>query len=170
MLTHGNQAGGQRHHWLATEIGTGRAIFQWRHAVKNDARTHPVKMRLWPQQNATRRSNRALARLAFAKSVKDIELFLGCTACGLISAGKVADDIYRLTHVFTLGQTMIKRPGLFWPDAQTVHTGIEFHPDGNRFIQVSLFQSRKLFFVMYGSMKMLRGNGRQVSGVKKTFE
>ena len=82
----------------------------------------------------------------------------------------MADDIHRLTNVFALGQAMIKRLSLFRPYAQTVHTGIEFHPDGNRLFQMRLFQRSQLFFVMYGGMKMLRRNRRQISGIKKAFE
>lgn len=74
---------------------------------------------------------------AFAKGIKDSELFLGCAAFWFIRARKMADDIHRLTNVFALGQAMIKRLSLFRPYAQTVHTGIEFHPDGNRLVQLA---------------------------------
>ena len=127
-------------------------------------------MRLWPQQNATRCGNGTLTRFAFAKGIKDSELFLGCATFWFIRARKMADDIHRLTNVFALGQAMIKRLSLFRPYAQTVHTGIEFHPDGNRLFQMRLFQRSQLFFVMYGGMKMLRRNRRQISGIKKAFE
>lgn len=63
-------------------------------------------MRLWPQQNATRRGNGTLTRFAFAKGIKDSELFLGCATFWFIRARKMADDIHRLTNVFALGQAM----------------------------------------------------------------
>ena len=92
----------QSHHWLQAGVGDVPPLSRRRRAIQNNARAHPVKMRLWPQQNATRCGNGTLTRFAFAKGIKDSELLLGCATFWFIRARKMADDIDRLAHIFTL--------------------------------------------------------------------
>ena len=111
MLAHGNQAGRQGHHRLTAKIFPGGAIVQRRHAIQDNARTHPVIMRLRPQQDTARGGDRAQSRLAFGKGGEDIQLAFGCAAGRLIGAGEVAHHVNRLADVFALAQTLIKRLG-----------------------------------------------------------
>ena len=170
MFTHRNQAGSERHHRLAAKIGTDRVVFQRRYAIQNQPRTRPVEVRLRPQQNTTRRGDRTLTRFTCAKAIEDIELLFGRAALRLVRARKVADDIDRLAHVFTLRQALIKRLGLLRTHAQAVHSRVELHPDGDRFSQYRGFQSFKLLLVVDGSMQTLRGDSRQIGSIKKSFQ
>jgi hypothetical protein len=88
MLAHGNQAGRQGHHRLAAKIFPGGAIVQRRHAIQDNARAHPVKMRLRPQQNAAGCGDRAQPRLAFGKGGEDIQLAFGGAAVGSSARAK----------------------------------------------------------------------------------
>ncbi len=94
-------------------------------------------MRLWPQQNATRRGNGTLTWFAFAKGIKDSELFLGRAASWFIRAQNGWHDIHRLTNVLHLGQAMENASAVLALRPDGAHTGIEFHPDGNRLVQLS---------------------------------
>ena len=127
-------------------------------------------MRLRPQQKAAGRRNGAHPRFAFAEGGEDIKLLFRCAAFRLIGAGKVADDIHRLTHVLALAQPLIKRFGILRAHAQAVHARVELHPHGDRLAQFGRFQRGQLFFVMHRRVQVLIGNGRQVRGFKKAFE
>ncbi|MNP24398.1 hypothetical protein D3C76_1171560 [compost metagenome] len=170
MLTNGDQVGNQGHHRLEAKIRAPGFALQRRDAVENNAWARPVEVRLRPQQNAAGGRNGAHPRFAFAKGIKNIELLFRCATLWLIRAGKVTDDIHRLTHIFALAQALIKGFGLLLAHAQTVHASVEFHPHGNRLTQIGGFQRCELFFVMHGGVQMLVGNRRQIGGFEKAFE
>lgn len=91
---------------------------------------------------------------------------LGSAAFRLIRTGKMANDIHRLADIFTVRQTLVERLRLFGAHAETMHTGIQFHPDRHWLRQLHRLQSGKLLLIMYGGMQTLRGNGRQIGGVE----
>ncbi len=127
-------------------------------------------MRLRPQQDTARRGNRALPGFTLTEGIKNVELMFGSAAFRLIRTGKMADDIHRLAYIFTVRQTLVERFRLFGTHAETMHTGIQFHPDRYRLRQLHRLQGGKLLLIMYGGMQTLRGNGRQIGGVEKTLQ
>lgn len=104
------------------------------------------------------------------KGVEDIELLFSRAALRFIGTGEVTNNVHRLADIFTLAQTLIKRLGLFRQYAQTVHSGIELHPDGDRLFKFSVFEGDKLLFIVDCGMQMFSGDRRQIVCFKKTFQ
>ena len=111
-------------------------------------------------QRAARGGNRAHARLAFGKGGKEIKLALGRAAVGLISAGKVADDVHRLTHIFALAEAGVEGFRFVRVYAKAMHTGVELHPDIHRRAQGGGFQGFKLFDAVDHRMQLMFSHQR----------
>jgi hypothetical protein len=141
-IAHRDHPGRERHGGEQAQIG--RAAFgKGRSAIEHEAGPHPFAVGFRPRDDAGGVGDAAFQAQRFAQSAQAIELQSGLQTVRVLRTRQMRQQTHRADRRARLQSSMC-RGDLFRPEAEPIHTRIDFQPDCEAVRAGVLLQHRDL--------------------------